>query len=67
MNCKDCEARAELAREAWLKKNFAEAAGHVIKGAAEVFGLKEKTGEAELIEKDLADRKESRRDRFTAP
>lgn len=61
--CKDCEARRTLAREAWQKHNFAEALKHVAKGAAEAVGVKEHTGEDELIEKRST---ESRRDRTNA-
>lgn len=46
--CKDCAARARMAREALLNAKIGEALGHVAKGAAEMIGVKEKTGEAEL-------------------
>lgn len=46
--CADCEARRKLARDAWVKGKIGEAAGHVAKGAAEMVGLKPKTGGQEL-------------------
>lgn len=46
--CPDCEARRKLARDAFLNAKFAEALAHVGKGAAEIVGIREKTGAAEL-------------------
>lgn len=46
--CKDCAARSALLREAAFEGRLAAAMGHAVKGAAEMVGLKEKTGEAEL-------------------
>lgn len=46
--CKECAARARMAREALFSAKIGEALGHVAKGAAEIIGVKEKTGEAEL-------------------
>lgn len=46
--CPDCEARQRLARDALYRAKVGEALGHVVKGAAELVGLKEKTGSAEL-------------------
>lgn len=46
--CKDCAARAKMARDALFQAKIGEALGHVAKGAAELVGIKEKTGEAEL-------------------
>jgi len=46
--CKDCAARAKMARDALFNAKIGEALGHVAKGAAEIVGIKEKTGEAEL-------------------
>lgn len=46
--CTDCKARRKLVRDAFMKAKFAEAAGHMAKGAAEFVGLKEKTGSNEL-------------------
>lgn len=46
--CKDCAARRELARKAFLGAKFGEAAKQVAKGAAEAVGLKKKTGSAEM-------------------
>lgn len=46
--CPDCEARRKLAREAFLNAKIGEAVAHAAKGAAEVVGLKKKTGAAEL-------------------
>lgn len=45
--CKDCAARRDLARKAFLKAKFKEAAKHVAKGAVEMVGIKKKTGSAE--------------------
>lgn len=42
--CTDCEARRKLARDAWVKGKIGEAAGHIAKGAAEMVGMKTKTG-----------------------
>ena len=52
--CKDCAARAKMARDALFQANIGEALGHVAKGAAELVGIKEKTGEAELVAKQPA-------------
>lgn len=49
--CTDCEARRKLARDAWVNGKIGEAAGHVAKGAAEMVGLKPKTGERKLASK----------------
>lgn len=49
--CTDCEDRRKLARDAWVKGKIGEAAGHVAKGAAEMVGLKPKTGGQELARK----------------
>lgn len=46
--CEDCKARLQLARDALMRKRFSEAAGHALKGAAEMAGLKRKTGQSEL-------------------
>lgn len=46
--CKDCAARAKMARDALFQAKIGEALGHLAKGAAELVGIKEKTGEAEL-------------------
>lgn len=53
--CKDCAARSALLREAAFEGRLAAAMGHAIKGAAEMVGLKDKTGAAEL---DAAKREE---------
>lgn len=45
--CKDCAARARMAREALFSAKIGEALGHVAKGAAEIIGVKEKTGVSE--------------------
>jgi len=50
--CADCEARRKMARDALLSAKFSEALGHVAKGAAEIVGIKEKTGAEELAAKD---------------
>ena len=51
MSCKDCEARRKLAREALLNAHIGQAVKHVAVGAAELTGLKEKTGTKELASK----------------
>lgn len=51
MSCENCSARFRLAREAYESAKLAQAAKHVAKGAAERFGLKKKTGSAELAAK----------------
>lgn len=45
--CPDCEARRAAIREAWIKKRLGEMAKEVAKGAAEVVGIKKKTGRAD--------------------
>lgn len=47
MLCKECENRRKLARDALLRSATGEAVGHVIKGVAEMTGLKKKTATAE--------------------
>lgn len=49
--CADCDARRKMAREALLSAKLGEALGHVAKGAAEIVGIKEKTGVDEYAEK----------------
>ena len=49
--CPECKARREMARSALMRSAFGEAASQVIKGAAEMLSLKEKTGAAEMEEK----------------
>lgn len=49
--CTDCEARRKLARDTWVKGKIGEAVGHMAKGAAELVGLKPKTGGQELARK----------------
>lgn len=47
--CTDCEARRKLVRDAWVNGKIGEAAGHMAKGAAEMAGLKPKTGGREIV------------------
>ena len=47
MSCKECEERRRLAREALLRSAVGEAAVHVVKGAAEMAGIKKKTATAD--------------------
>jgi len=47
MACPDCAARRRMARDALFNASVAEALGHVVTGAAEAVGLKEKTGVAD--------------------
>lgn len=49
--CADCEARRKMARDALMSAKLGEALGHVAKGAAEIVGVKEKTGADELAAK----------------
>lgn len=49
--CPECKARREMARAALMRSAFGDAASQVIKGAAEMLGIKEKTGAAEMGEK----------------
>lgn len=51
--CADCEARRKMAREALLSAKLGEALGHAVKGAAEMVGVKEKTGADELADKPV--------------
>jgi len=44
MTCKDCEARWAAMRQAVLDYKIASALGHAVKGAAEIVGVKPKTG-----------------------
>lgn len=52
--CPDCEARRKLVRDAWTNKRLGKAASHLVKGAAEVAGLKKKTGTKEALTKKSA-------------
>lgn len=61
--CADCEARRKLARDALLNARIGEALGHVAKGAAEIVGIKDKTGVEELSEADPAEPSAKRRKR----
>lgn len=47
MNCKNCEERRKLARDALLRSAVGETIMHVAKGAAEMAGVKKKTAIAE--------------------
>lgn len=61
MACKDCEARRKMARDALFKAKIGEASGHVVTGAAEAAGIKEKTGAAELAKTETASPKRKRK------
>lgn len=50
--CPDCEARRKAIRDAWVNKKIKESVQEVAKAAAELAGLKKKTG--------VADQKKSR-------
>lgn len=50
--CADCEARRKMARDALMSAKFGEALGHVAKGAAEIVGIKKKSGADELSARD---------------
>lgn len=47
MRCKECEERRRLAREALLRSAVGEAVVHVVKGAAEMAGIKKRTATAD--------------------
>lgn len=64
--CPDCKARQQLARDALYRAKVGEALGHVVKGAAEMVGLKDKTGSAELAE-EQAPRAERRGKKGATP
>ena len=51
--CADCEARRKMARDALMSAKLGEALGHAVKGAAEMVGVKEKTGADELADKPV--------------
>lgn len=53
--CADCEARRKMARDALMNAKLGEALGHVVAGAAEMIGIKEKTGAAERAEPGQAE------------
>lgn len=53
--CPDCQARRDLSRKLLIEHRIAEAAGNVLKGAAEVFGLRQKTGVVDLEKSGLAE------------
>lgn len=42
MLCKDCAARREMARKALIEGKIAEAARQIIKGAAQMVGIRKK-------------------------
>lgn len=64
--CPDCRARQQLARDALFRAKVGEALGHIAKGAAEMAGLKEKTGASEL-ESQQVPRAARRRKKGGAP
>ena len=45
--CPDCAARRKAIRDAWVEKKIKESVKEVAKGAAELAGLKKKTGSAD--------------------
>lgn len=55
--CADCEARRKMARDALYKAKLGEALGHVVKGAAEMTGLVQKTAVSESAQKKPAAKK----------
>lgn len=48
MTCENCKARRELLRQAFLQRRMKEMIEQAAKGTAEIAGLKEKTGKADL-------------------
>ena len=46
--CIDCKARLKMARDALIAGKIVGTIAHVAKGAAEIVGVKEKTGAQEL-------------------
>lgn len=65
--CKDCAARARMARDALFNAKIGEAVGHLAKGAAEMAGIKEKSGERELAAKHPAGVERNRKPTPAAP
>ena len=57
MSCPDCEARRKMAREALLSAKIGEAMTQIAKGAAELVGMKEKSGSDDLAAKSGAPRR----------
>lgn len=55
MTCEDCAARTRLLQDALFRAAVGEAMAHAAKGAAELVGLKEKTGLKEEREKQDAE------------
>lgn len=53
--CKDCAARTALLREALFQAKISESIRQAGKGIAEIVGLKEKTGQRELLEKQASE------------
>lgn len=54
--CKDCDARRKMMRDALFNAKLLEVAGHAIVGAAEIVGLKEKTGQKEFKSREVKPR-----------
>lgn len=52
--CAECEARRKMARDALLSAKLGESVKQVAIGAAEILGIKEKTGAEELAAKSNA-------------
>lgn len=52
--CRECAARRKLLMEATFEGRLSAAMGHAVAGAAEIVGLKQKTGEAELAAAETA-------------
>lgn len=61
MSCENCTARQKLMREAYERAKLAKAAGHAAKGAAEMVGLKKKTGADELAAESKPKKRKTRR------
>lgn len=51
MDCPDCAARRQALREALINSSITQAVTELAKGAAEVVGLKPKTGASDLRQK----------------
>lgn len=57
MTCSNCTARQILLEDAIKRASLKDVAVQVIKGAAEISGIKEKTGDIDLSKTKLSARK----------
>lgn len=54
MSCPECAERRKLAREALFNAHIGKAAAHVVKGAAELAGIKNKSALNETVDAPAA-------------